>query len=94
MEIEKIEEWVHTWKGRGYKYDIPDEAPDVLEQENKVPSYRRICLAIIKNDCQLQTLGIARAECLLYNEIKRDELFRRGKLKSNNKQIGIFYECI
>lgn len=71
---DKIISWVKLWRTRGYQYDIPDEAPEVFERENKVPSYRRICLAIMKNDCQLQTLGYNRVECQSYQEIKRAEL--------------------
>jgi predicted phosphoadenosine phosphosulfate sulfurtransferase len=76
----RLAEWIEVWKTRGYEYDIPDEAPDIFEIENKAPSYRRICFAVMKNDVQLQSLGYTREDCRIYNCIKREELIRRGKI--------------
>jgi len=38
------------WEKRGYENGIPDEAPYELEAERLVPSYRRICKVILRND--------------------------------------------
>jgi len=66
------------WESRGYSDGIPDEAPLRLEALNKAPSYRMICIAIMKNDKQLKTLGYSREKCHAYTDIKKEELIRRG----------------
>ena len=73
----KIYHWIKKWEGRGYPDGIPDEAPSNLEDRLRVPSYRMICLAIMKNDMTLETLGFARPNCELYNLIKRREIAAR-----------------
>jgi predicted phosphoadenosine phosphosulfate sulfurtransferase len=92
MNRHDITKWVEIWKSRGYSHDIPDQAPDIFEQENMAPSYRRICLAIMKNDIQLQSLGYNREPCQVYNVIKRAELKQRGVIK--HCQMRLFDECL
>lgn len=70
----KIRHWVKTWEGRDYSDGIPDEADPNLEAYGKVPSYRRICRAIIKNDRALITLGYSRPFSEVYNALKRIEI--------------------
>ena len=70
--------WIESWKGKGYPDGIPDEAPRILEKTCRAPSYRMICIAIMKNDTTLQTLGFSRPACGLYDIIKRHELMARG----------------
>lgn len=77
---QKIREYVKTWESRGYPDGIPDEADPVLEKLNKVPSFRMICRAIMKNDSTLLSLGYSRQSCLIYNSLKREELLLRGDL--------------
>ena len=74
----KILSYIRKWEARGYAGGIPDEAPAVLEALNKVPSYRIICKAIMKNDVALLTLGYSREACEAYNILKRIELTERG----------------
>ncbi len=80
----RIADYIKTWEGRCYPEGIPDEAPLELESAGLVPSYRRICLAIIKNDFQLQTLGYSRQPCPIYMEIKRVEIAAR---KQNGQEL-------
>ncbi len=75
----KIEEYVRKWEQRGYGEGIPDEAPAELEALGKVPSYRLICLTILKNDVACETLGYAREKCQAYMELKRVEIMRRNR---------------
>ena len=77
---DKISSYVSTWKRRGYPAGIPDEADRRLEDFNKAPSWRLICIAVLKNDVTLKTLGYAMPECHLYNELKREEIKERGGL--------------
>jgi predicted phosphoadenosine phosphosulfate sulfurtransferase len=74
----KILTYIGTWEGRGYPRGIPDEAPPRLEAALRVPSYRLICMAIMKNDVTLATLGYQRQQCAAYMAIKRIELRERG----------------
>lgn len=84
----KLMRYVEVWESRGYPEGIPDEAPEVLENQNKVPSYRSICKAIMKNDVALLTLGSARRPCAAYTELKRIELTRRGVVINLPEQSG------
>lgn len=88
----KILGYIKTWEQRGYSDGIPDEAPARLEQLNKVGSYRMICMAIMKNDVCLETLGFSKTKSNVYHEIKRSDLISRGKL-SNQLKIN-FYGCL
>lgn len=76
---EKILAWVKKWEGRGYSSGIPDEADLGIELAERAPSYRRICMAIMKNDIQLESLGYTRELCAVYMSIKREELVKRGE---------------
>lgn len=69
----QIKEWISTWEGRDYADGIPDEADTVLESYGKVPSYRRIVKAILKNDNYLLSLGYSRPNSEVYGAIKRIE---------------------
>lgn len=82
----KIFEYIEKWKKRGYSKGIPDEVPYELEKRNLAPSYKAICVAIMKNDFQLEYLGFQREKCLLYSEIKRIEIESRQK----EKQLRLF----
>lgn len=79
---QKIEAWIRSWKTRGYQDGLPDEAPETLESLCRVPSWRMVCLAIIKNDHALATLGYGRPRCQLYDDLKRVEIARRVGRKS------------
>lgn len=74
----KINRYIQTWMQRGYPDGIPDEVDTVLENMNKVPSFRLICRAIMKNDVALLTLGYTREPCDAYTLLKREELRQRG----------------
>lgn len=74
----KIQQYVSSWKRKGYPQGIPDEAPSRLEELRKVPSYRVICLAILKNEKNLESLGFSRRPCDLYMQLKCDEISLRG----------------
>ena len=74
----KIDKYIASWKRKGYPQGLPDEAPVRLEELGKVPSYRAICIAIMKNDKALESLGFTRKPCSLYMELKREEIALRG----------------
>ena len=84
---EKIEKYISDWESKGYGNGIPDEAPIELEKRLLVPSYRMICLALMKNPNNLEILGFKREKCKAYNDIKRNEIYNR---KQENKQLNMF----
>jgi predicted phosphoadenosine phosphosulfate sulfurtransferase len=69
-----IRKYIKQWERRGYPEGIPDEAPAELEANGLVPSYRRICRALLKNDLTLQSLGFTKPDCALYSSLKQLEL--------------------
>lgn len=46
----KIAVFQHWWMERGYPDGIPDEAPYELEAKRDVPSWRRVCKSLLRND--------------------------------------------
>jgi predicted phosphoadenosine phosphosulfate sulfurtransferase len=83
---QKIKKYIRDWEQKCYFNGIPEEAPVRLEQLNKVPSYRQICMAIMKNDTQLKTLGFNPVKPKSYHLLKRIELDARNK----PKQLKLF----
>jgi hypothetical protein len=75
-----ISEW-------GYEGGIPDEAPLELERIGIAPSYRQICVALMKNPNNLESLGYQREKCRIYQEIKREEIYNREYI---GKQLKLF----
>lgn len=81
----KIQQYIDNWESKCYKDGLPDEAPRRLEQLNKVPSYRKICIAILRNDVALESLGYSKNKTAIYHELKRIELSKKGKYFIQNK---------
>lgn len=46
----KVAHFLHWWQMRGYPGGIPDEAEPREEAARNVPSWRRICKALLRND--------------------------------------------
>ena len=84
---EKIQDYIKTWENRCYSNGIPDEAPFELEIRNKVASYRKICIAIMKNDINLKSLGMQPQKSEYYSELKYQELFEKGKILQLKLQL-------
>jgi predicted phosphoadenosine phosphosulfate sulfurtransferase len=77
----KIKNYIATWEARCYFNGIPEEAPERLDNLNKVPSYKAIVRAILKNDSSLKSLGFTQKKCSSYHELKRIELEKRNPSK-------------
>ena len=80
----KIEKYISNWESKCYHEGIPDECHPDIERNKLAPSYRQICIAIMKNDYQLQYLGFNRKKCLAYMELKRIELQQKGVITQHN----------
>lgn len=73
----RIEKYIQDWS-KVYKDGLPDEVPNRLEALNKAPSYKALVRCILKGDKDLLSLGFQRRKSKVYNDIKKDELTRRG----------------
>lgn len=60
--------FIKGWKGRGYKDGIPDEAPMILENKKWVPSYRRLCKVLLRNDWWCKGLGLTQPKSQAYEK--------------------------
>lgn len=80
---QNIENYIKEWEIKCYFEGIPEEVPARLTQLKKVPSYKEICSAILKNDISLKTLGFTPKKSKYYSEFKRVEIEQRkdGKPK-------------
>src|SRR6187549_2368876 len=67
---EQIENYIRLWERRCYSSGLPDEVPN--EIDDLVPSYKRICIAIMKGD--LEYIGISRPVSQYYGMLKCIEL--------------------
>jgi predicted phosphoadenosine phosphosulfate sulfurtransferase len=76
---QKIKKYIADWELRGYSNGIPDEAPPELEKRNLVPSYRRIAIAILKNDPALKHIGLSGKVSKYYSAYKYIELNKENK---------------
>ena len=68
-----IKQYIKLWESRCYKKGIPDEAP--IQISDKVPSYKKICLSILKND--YKDLGHIPKKSKYYSILKRIEIDQR-----------------
>ncbi len=75
----KINKYLDSWKEKGYPEGIPDEAPLRLMELNKVPSYKQVCIAILKNDITLKSLGLTPKKSIYYSILKKIEIDNRSK---------------
>jgi predicted phosphoadenosine phosphosulfate sulfurtransferase len=71
---QKILQYIAKWEQQGYPQGIPDHADSRLEAIGKCPSYRKICVAILKNDTALASLGYERPQTAAYMALKKIEI--------------------
>ena len=68
---QRVADYIATWEARCYSAGIPDETLAKLARANRVPSYRAIAIAILRNDHQLHSLGFAERPNALVTELLR-----------------------
>ena len=73
----ECKDFIEMWERRCYPYGIPDDAPQ--EIFDRVPSYRMVAKAILKND--LSVLGVIKKPCKAYISLKRIEIAKRETTK-------------
>lgn len=64
----KIALFVHWWKLRGYPEGIPDEMPADQEAKRDVPSWRRICKALLRHDYWCKGLSFSQHKSAHYEK--------------------------
>lgn len=75
------------WIDKGYEDGIPDEADPNLEAKRVVPSWRRVCKSLLRNDYWCKGLGFSQHKSEAYH--KYLDLMRRRKEKQEYKQLTI-----
>jgi predicted phosphoadenosine phosphosulfate sulfurtransferase len=73
----KVAVFLKWWIDRGYPNGIPDEAPYELETKRDVPSWRRICKSLLRNDYWCKGLGFSQHKSEAYQ--KYLDLMRRRR---------------
>lgn len=81
----KISVFVKWWMERGYENGIPDEADYKLESDRKVPSWRRICKSLLRNDYWCKGLSFTQHKSEAYNKY-----LKLIESKKNKWQLNIF----
>lgn len=64
----KIAVFIHWWMERGYPYGIPDEADPKDEAAKKVPSWRRVCKMLLRNDYWAKGLSFTQHKTTAYDK--------------------------
>jgi len=64
----KIAVFLHWWQSRGYPEGIPDEAPFDKEAHKEVPSWRRVCKALLRNDYWCKGLSFSQHKSGAYEK--------------------------
>lgn len=64
----KIAVFLHWWSERGYPNGIPDEAPAQQEANKEVPSWRRVCKALLRNDYWCKGLSFSQTKSEAYQK--------------------------
>lgn len=69
--VERFKDHMKGWRKRGYKGDIPDSAPRDLENKQWVPSWRRMCKVLLRNDWWCKSLGMTQPKSAAWNKFKK-----------------------
>jgi predicted phosphoadenosine phosphosulfate sulfurtransferase len=67
----KISVFIHWWMARGYSDGIPDEVDVNLEAKRKVPSWRRVCKSLLRNDYWMKGLGFSQQKSEAYERYQK-----------------------
>lgn len=84
---------VKWWMERGYSEGIPDSAPYELESIRAVPSWRRICKALLRNDYWAKGLGFSQHKSRAYGQYL-DLMKRRRQTDAYGGADGMVQEAL
>jgi predicted phosphoadenosine phosphosulfate sulfurtransferase len=74
----KIAVFLRWYQDAGYSDGIPDEMPSNLEAARKVPSWRRICKTLLRNDYWCKGLGFSQQTGTAHQQYKQLMAKRRN----------------
>lgn len=77
----KLAVYLKWWSKRGYEDGIPDKAELRLESYGKVPSWRKVCKTILRNDYWCKGLGFSPTKSQAYQ--KYVDLMKRRRAEWN-----------
>ena len=83
---ERFIKFIKGWHDRGY-LKIPDEAPEDLESKCWVPSWRRLCKVLLRNDYWCKGLGQTQPKSDAYIKFKEIKNKRKLELKYEKDNI-------
>ena len=83
----KIYKFVKWWETRGYPEGIPDEADYQLEQKKDVPSWRRVCKVLLRNDYWCKSLSFTQQKSAAY---ERYIQMMKAKREQDDGQIALW----
>ena len=79
----KIAVYLHWYSQRGYEDGIPDDVDKWIDKKKDVPSWKRICRALLRNDYWCKTLGFSPQKQSAYDDYCK-------RLKKKREEWGIF----
>jgi predicted phosphoadenosine phosphosulfate sulfurtransferase len=88
----RFKKFIAGWQDRGYKV-VPDEAPLNLEQMCWVPSWRRMCKVILRNDYWCKGLGQTQPKSDAYIQFKEIQKKRKMESEFKEKKIEVSKVC-
>lgn len=77
--VERFRAHIAGWRKRGYLSAIPDEAPKELENAHWVPSWRRMCKVMLRNDWWCKGLGMQQPKSEAYGQFLKMKKARAAK---------------
>ncbi len=83
----KIYKFVKWWETRGYPEGIPDEADYQLEQKKDVPSWRRVCKVLLRNDYWCKSLSFTQQKSAAY---ERYIQMMKAKREQDDGQVALW----
>lgn len=75
----KIAVFLKWWSDRGYPNGIPDEADSKSEASRDVPSWRRVCKSLLRNDYWCKGLSFTQTKSQAYEKYMKVMKNRRRK---------------
>lgn len=69
--VSRFKDFIKGWRKRGYNGEIPDSAPPELENKQWVPSWRRMCKVLLRNDWWCKGLGMTQPKSEAWNKYKQ-----------------------
>lgn len=86
----KIYKFISWWEERGYEDGIPDEADPQMEAKKNVPSWRRICKCLLRNDYWCKGLSFTQQKSHAYDRYCQMMKKRRAEAKENGTdKVGL-----